>query len=153
MKNFLYILIINFLITPNLFARTTPESFADLVEDLIPSVVSIASKMIVDERLQQPIPKFPEGSPFDEFFRDYFDKQQRQSPSQKPMVGLGSGFIIDSSGIIVTNNHVIESADEITIILSDQTTYLAKLLGRDPKADLAVLKIDTGDKKLISVDW
>ena len=153
MKNFLFILIIYFSFTPNLFARTAPESFADLVEDLIPAVVSIASKMIVEEQSQQPIPKFPEGSPFDEFFQDYFDRQQRQSPYQKPMVGLGSGFIIDSSGIIVTNNHVIEGADEITIILSDQTTYLAKLLGRDPKADLAVLKIDTGDKKLISVNW
>ena len=153
MKNFLFIFIIFFSFTPNLFARTAPESFADLVEDLIPAVVSIASKMIVEEQSQQSIPKFPEGSPFDEFFQDYFDRQQRQSPSKKHMVGLGSGFIIDSSGIIVTNNHVIEGADEITIILSDQTTYLAKLLGRDPKADLAVLKIDTGDKKLISVDW
>ncbi len=153
MKNYLLILVIYFLFIPNIFAKSAPESFADLVEDLLPAVVSIASKMIIEESNQQTIPKFPEGSPFDEFFRDYFDRQQRQSPSQKPMVGLGSGFIIDSSGIIVTNNHVIEGADEITIIMNDQTIYLAELLGRDPKADLAVLKIDPGDNKLMSVNW
>ena len=89
------------------------------------------------------MPKFPEGSPFDEFFRDYFNREQRRSPSQRPLVGLGSGFIIDESGIVVTNNHVIESADEISIIMFDQKEYTAELLGRDPKADLAVLKIDT----------
>ena len=69
------------------------------------------------------------------------------------MVGLGSGFIIDNSGIIITNNHVIEGADEITVIMHDQTEFNAELLGRDPKADLAVLKIDTGDKKLTEVSW
>ena len=153
MKNLLYILVIYFILIPNLFAKPAPESFADLVEDLIPAVVSIASKMIAKENLQQPMPRFPEGSPFDEFFRDYFEREQRQSPSQRSMVGLGSGFIIDSSGIIVTNNHVIEGADEIAIIMADQSTFIAELLGRDPKADLAVLKIDPGDKKLKSVNW
>ena len=74
-------------------------------------------------------------------------EEQRQSPSQRPMYGLGSGFIIDPSGIVVTNNHVIEGADEITIIMFDQKEYKAELLGRDPKADLAVLKFDPGEKK------
>ena len=69
------------------------------------------------------------------------------------MVGLGSGFIIDKSGIIVTNNHVIEGADEITVILSDQSEYIAKLLGRDPKADLAVLQINPEGKVLQSTKW
>ena len=128
-----------------------PESFADLVEKLSPSVVSIASTTIIENNSQNEIPQFPEGSPFDEFFKDYFDRDQRRS--QRPMTGLGSGFIISEEGIIVTNNHVIEGADEITVILSDETEYTAELLGRDPKADIAVLKIDPNNKKLIGLDW
>ena len=99
------------------------------------------------------MPQFPEGSPFDEFFKDYFDNERRNSPSQRPMTGLGSGFIIDKAGIIVTNNHVIEGADEITVIMSDQTEFTAELLGRDPKADLAVLKIEPGQTELKAVQW
>ena len=128
-----------------------PSSFADLVEKLSPSVVSIASTTIVENNSQNQIPQFPEGSPFDEFFKDYFDRDQRRS--QRPMTGLGSGFIISDDGIIVTNNHVIEGADEITVILSDEKEYTAQLLGRDPKADIAVLKIDPEDSKLIAVEW
>ena len=153
MKNLLSLIFVYFLFTSNLSARSAPESFADLVENLIPSVVSIASKTLVKEQFQQPMPQFPEGSPFDEFFKDYFDREQRQSPSQRPMVGLGSGFIIDKLGIVVTNNHVIEGADEISVIMFDQTEFTAKLLGRDPKADLAVLKINPGDIKLTEVNW
>jgi serine protease Do len=130
-----------------------PDSFADLVEELIPSVVSIASTTIVKNQNQQPMPRFPEGSPFDEFFKDYFDKEQRQFPSQRPMIGLGSGFVIDKSGIIITNNHVIEGADEISVIMSDQKEFSAELLGRDPKADLAVLKINPGDTLLQQVSF
>ena len=127
-----------------------PESFADLVESLSPSVVSIASTTVVrDNTPQDQIPRFPEGSPFDEFFKEY----NKRSPSQRPMVGLGSGFIIDKSGIIVTNNHVIEGADEITVILSDQKEFSAELLGRDPKSDLAVLKINSEDTSLNAVSW
>ena len=153
MRNLLFLTIIYFLFVPNLFARSAPDSFADLVEELIPSVVSIASKTIITEQYQQPLPRFPEGSPFDDFFKDFFDKEQRKSPSQRPMYGLGSGFIIDSAGIVVTNNHVIEGADEITIIMFDQEEYKAELLGRDPKGDLAVLKFDPGERKISSVNW
>ena len=132
-------------------AHTVPNSFADLVEELSPSVVSIASTTIIENNSQNQIPQFPEGSPFDEFFKDYFDRDQRRS--QRPMTGLGSGFIISDDGIIVTNNHVIEGADEITVILYDETEFSAQLLGRDPKADIAVLKIEPGDKNLTSVNW
>ncbi len=132
-------------------ANAVPGSFADLVEKLSPSVVSIASTTIIENNSQNQIPQFPEGSPFDEFFKDYFDRDQRRS--QRPMTGLGSGFIISDDGIIVTNNHVIEGADEITVILSDETEYTAQLLGRDPKADIAVLKIDPENYKLTSVEW
>jgi len=149
MRLFFIFCIIVFL-TSNSYGRTPPGSFADLVENLIPAVVSIES---TTEQPEQIIPKFPEGSPFDEFFKDYFNRDQRRSPSQRPLVGLGSGFIIDESGIIVTNNHVIEAADEISVILFDQTKYTAELLGRDPKADLAVLKINTNGKKLKSIKW
>tara|TARA_B100000575_G_scaffold287014_1_gene284644 strand:- start:3775 stop:5133 length:1359 start_codon:yes stop_codon:yes gene_type:complete len=128
-----------------------PSSFADLVEKLSPSVVSIASTTIIENNSQNQIPQFPEGSPFDEFFKDYFDRDQRRS--QRPMTGLGSGFIISEDGIIVTNNHVIEGADEITVILSDETEYSAQLLGRDPKADIAVLKIESEKSNLIAVEW
>ena len=131
-----------------------PDSFADLVEVLSPSVVSIASTTIVKNNYpEDQMPKFPEGSPFDEFFKEYFDRNQRRSPSENPMVGLGSGFIIEESGIIVTNNHVIEGADEITVILYNQKEFKAELLGRDPKADLAVLKIEPSDTSLKAVEW
>ncbi len=131
-----------------------PSSFADLVENLSPAVVSIASTTIVENNnSQNPMPQFPEGSPFDEFFKDYFDNERRNSPSRRPMTGLGSGFIIDEQGIIVTNNHVIEGADEITVIMANQKEFSAELLGRDPKADLAVLKIEPGTTQLTSVNW
>lgn len=157
MKNFYLGSYLFFLICFNSFSvRAAPDSFANLVEDLIPSVVSIASTTIVkkqNNQNKQIVPKFPEGSPFDEFFKDYFDNNQRNLPSQRPMIGLGSGFIIDELGIIVTNNHVIEGADEISVIMHDQTEFSAELLGRDPKADLAVLKIDPGDTSLKAVKW
>ena len=147
-------LLILFSLTYSSTLKAYTDSFADLVENLSPAVVSIASTTIVtNNNSQNQMPQFPEGSPFDEFFKDYFDNERRNSPSQRPMTGLGSGFIIDSAGIIVTNNHVIEGADEITVIMSDQTEFTAELLGRDPKADLAVLKIEPGQTKLTAVEW
>ena len=154
MKNSYLSFTIFFVFVLNSFSiKSAPDSFADLVEELIPAVVSIASTTIVKNQNTQPMPRFPEGSPFDEFFKDYFENEKRNSPSQRPMVGLGSGFIIDKEGIIVTNNHVIEGADEITVIMHDQKEFKAELLGRDPKADLAVLKIDPQGASLIEVTW
>ena len=147
-------LLVLFSITYSSTLKAYTDSFADLVENLSPAVVSIASTTIVtNNNSQNQMPQFPEGSPFDEFFKDYFDNERRNSPSQRPMTGLGSGFIIDKAGIIVTNNHVIEGADEITVIMSDQTEFTAELLGRDPKADLAVLKIEPGQTELTAVQW
>ena len=154
MKNLYTIFSLTLFIVLNSFsAKAIPNSFADLVENLIPAVVSIASTTIVKNQDSQQMPKFPEGSPFDEFFKDYFENEKRKSPSRRPMVGLGSGFIIDKSGIIVTNNHVIEGADEITVIMHDQKEFKAKLLGRDPKADIAVLKIEPKNVILQQVLW
>ena len=154
MSKILSSLFILFIITFSTLSQSHPSSFADLVENLSPAVVSIASTTIVENNnSQNQMPQFPEGSPFDEFFKDYFENERRNSPSQRPITGLGSGFIISKDGIIVTNNHVIEGADEITVILSNQKEFTAELLGRDPKADLAVLKIDPGTTILTAVEW
>ena len=154
MSKILSSLFILFTITFSSLSNSHPCSFADLVENLSPAVVSIASTTIVENNnSQNQMPQFPEGSPFDEFFKDYFENERRNSPSQRPITGLGSGFIISKDGIIVTNNHVIEGADEITVILSNQKEFTAELLGRDPKADLAVLKIDPGTTILTAVEW
>ena len=154
MKKTISSILFLFFFTNSTLVQALPSSFADLVENLSPAVVSIASTTIVkSNNSQKEMPKFPEGSPFDEFFKDYFDNERKNSPSQRPMTGLGSGFIIEKSGIIVTNNHVIEGADEITVIMSDQKEFKAELLGRDPKADLAVLKINPGSTNLTAVNW
>ena len=144
-----FLFLISILFSKPLLA--VPESFANLVEQLSPAVVSIASTTIVENNNQNQIPQFPEGSPFDDFFKEYFDRDQRRS--QRPMTGLGSGFIISEDGIVVTNNHVIEGAEEISVFLPDDREFIAKIIGRDTKTDLAVLKVDTKGEKLPFVDF
>jgi serine protease Do len=125
-------------------ARGAPESFADLAAKLLPSVVNISTTQIqkkTNEKDGPQIPRFPEGSPFQDFFKEFFDRQQRETP-QRRATSLGSGFIIASSGFVVTNNHVIAEADEITVTLHDDTKLEAKLIGRDAKTDLALLKVE-----------
>ena len=123
-----------------------PESFADMAERLLPAVVNISTTQINKERQQQPprgpeIPQFPPGSPFEEFFRDFFDRN-RPDAQPRRTTSLGSGFIVGASGFIVTNNHVIDDAEEITVILHDDTNLKAKLIGRDAKTDIALLKVE-----------
>ena len=132
-------------------ARTAPESFADLAEKLLPSVVNISTTQTVEGREGPQIPQLPPGSPFEEFFKEFFDRNQPQQRSRRA-TSLGSGFIISDDGYIVTNNHVIAEADEISVILQDDTRIKAELVGRDPKTDLAVLKVET-DKKLTAVEF
>jgi serine protease Do len=131
-----------------------PDSFADLAERLLPSVVNISTSQTVERREMPEIPNFPEGSPFEDFFRDFFENREGQGGPRPPRraTSLGSGFIIDGDGHIVTNNHVIEGADEITVILSDDTNLPAEVVGRDERTDLALLKVDT-DLDLPTVDW
>ena len=132
----------------NVSAVERPDSFADLAERLSPSVVNISTSTLVERGSDFDLPQFPEGSPFEEFFKEF-----NQRPGAQRTQSLGSGFITDDAGIVITNNHVIENADEITVILSDETEFEAKIIGRDPKTDIAVLRIDPGDKKLISVSF
>lgn len=136
-------------------AQNAPQSFADLAERLSPAVVNISTTQTIDQRrFEGPdIPQFPPGSPFEEFFRDFFDERGRV-PNGTPQraTSLGSGFIIDASGYVVTNNHVIAGADEIHVILQDDTSLTAELVGVDDKTDLAVLKVEA-DGPLPFVPW
>ena len=132
-------------------ARTAPQSFADLAEKLLPAVVNISTTQISKKRRLPEMPQFPPGSPFEEFFRDFFDRN-RPGATPRKSTSLGSGFIIDPKGYVVTNNHVIEDAEEITVILQDDTNLKAKIIGRDKKTDLALLKVEP-KKPLPAVKW
>lgn len=130
-------------------ARGTPDNFADLAEKLLPTVVNISTTQTITMRGDMPQFEFefPPGSPFEDFFRDFMDKNRGEYKGQKERkqktTSLGSGFIIDPAGYIVTNNHVIQDADEITVILQDDTNLTASVVGRDKKTDLAVLKVES----------
>jgi serine protease Do len=142
-------------------ARPAPASFADLAEKLLPSVVNISTTQKISpdrggEHTGPEIPQFPPGSPFEEFFRDFFNhglpKNGRPEAQPRKGTSLGSGFIIDPAGYIVTNNHVIADADEITVILHDDTNLKAAVVGRDTKTDIALLKVKA-DKPLSAAAW
>ncbi len=143
-------------------ARPAPDSFAELAEKLLPSVVNISTTQTMKsergrEHAGPEIPQFPPGSPFEEFFRDFFDRRLpkgggRPETQPRKATSLGSGFIIDPAGYVVTNNHVIADADEITVILHDDTNLKAELVGRDAKTDIALLKVKT-DKPLSAATW
>ncbi|MGY8955927.1 MAG: DegQ family serine endoprotease [Alphaproteobacteria bacterium] len=130
-------------------AKSAPESFADLAEKLLPSVVNISSTQVVREDRGPQAPQLPEGSPFGDSFREFFNRNQG---APRRATSLGSGFIISTDGLVVTNNHVIDGADEITVTLSDDTQHRAELVGRDPKTDLALLRIDA-DRVLPAVPF
>ncbi|MGB0086066.1 MAG: Do family serine endopeptidase [Rhodomicrobiaceae bacterium] len=117
-----------------------PASVADIAARLQGAVVNISTTQKLKDSRDVPLPEVPKGSPFEEFFQDFFDKEDRSSGQRAS--SLGSGFVIDPDGYVVTNNHVIEGADEITVIFTDGSKLkVAEVVGRDPKADLALLKI------------
>lgn len=122
-----------------------PESFADLADQLSPAVVNITTTTTLAEVDRGDRPVLPEGSPFEDFFRDFNDRGQGQQERQRRSSALGSGFIISPDGYIVTNNHVIESADEISIELFSGEELDARLIGRDPRTDIALLKVESDD--------
>jgi serine protease Do len=147
-KVFHYCLILIVLILPISFAhaKMVPGSFADLAEKLMPSVVNIASTQTI-RTTSNPFPfEFPEGSPFEDMFKEF------NQPRERKATGLGSGFIIDSKGIVVTNNHVIQGAEDIVVSVNGSKEYKAKVIGKDPYMDLAVLQIES-DEKFIPVSF
>ena len=117
-------------------AETPPKSFADLAEKLMPSVVNISTTQTVRTTTNQFPFQFPPGSPFEDMFKEF------QRPTERKASSLGSGFIIDKKGIVVTNNHVIANAEDIVVRINDKE-YSAKVVGSDPYADIAVLKINS----------
>ena len=117
-----------------------PESFADLAEKLMPSVVNISTTTTVTTQTN-PFPfQFPPGSPFEDMFKEFGTPQERKSAA------LGSGFIIDEKGIVVTNNHVIQDAEDIIVRLNDEKEFKAKVIGADPLSDIAVLQLESNEK-------
>jgi serine protease Do len=128
-------------------ARPAPDSFADLANQLLPTVVNIATTQTLKAGPQLTM-DLPPDSPLQNLFKDFLGSQN----VPRHVTSLGSGFIIDPSGLIVTNNHVIEDAEEITVTLNDGTSLPAKLIGRDDKADLALLKVNS-KKPLPATKW
>ena len=121
-------------------ARGAPESFADLAEQISPSVVNITTSSVVAAPASDG-PMVPEGSPFEDFFREFQDRNGQGPSGPQRSEALGSGFVISEDGYIVTNNHVIEGADEIEIEFFSGDRLKAELVGTDPKTDIALLKV------------
>ncbi|MGY4603520.1 S1-C subfamily serine protease [Bradyrhizobium sp. USDA 4474] len=141
-----------------------PEGIADVAEKVIDAVVNISTSQTVEAKGgSNTMPQLPPGSPFEEFFDDFF--KNRKGPGGGGKGGdnggglphktnsLGSGFIIDTSGVVVTNNHVIADADEINVILNDGTKIKAELVGVDKKTDLAVLKFQAAEAARLGEVW
>jgi serine protease Do len=129
-------------------ASLPPETFADLAAKVTPAVVNISSTHHQKVSPDMEMPDFPKGSPFEQFFRNFRGHGQ----GGQDVTALGSGFIIDPTGYVVTNNHVVEEASDIVVTLNDGKDYPAKLIGTDKKTDIALLKIDAG-KSLPSVTF
>ncbi len=143
-------------------ARGAPESFADLAERVSPAVVDITTTTLVATPTS-PFPGLPPGSPFEDFFDDFMNRDGNGAPRPRRAQALGSGFVISEDGYIVTNNHVIAEADEIRVEFFSGKTLPATIVGTDPKTDIALLKVDSdkplpfvrfGDSDLARVgDW
>ena len=140
-KTIFYTLVFTFSFSLTSNSQTVPESFADLAEKLMPSVVNISTTQTVVTK-SNPFPgfEFPPGSPFGDMFKDFGTPQEKQSSA------LGSGFIIDEKGIVVTNNHVIDGAEDIVVQVNGEKKFKAKVIGADPLSDIAVLQIENNEK-------
>ncbi len=145
-------------------AAQGPESVADLAENLLDAVVNISTSQRVSNNRRTPRPRVPDGSPFQDFFDEFFgDRNNDEQPRSRRVNSLGSGFVIDPEGIIVTNNHVIAEADDIEVNFADGSKLIAEVVGADPKTDIAVLRVkpeeplksvDLGDSNAIRIgDW
>lgn len=144
-------------------AAQGPDSVADLAAGLLDAVVNISTSQNVKTDDDAPMPKVPQGSPFQDFFDEFFKGQNGQGAPGRKVESLGSGFVIDPTGYIVTNNHVIEGADDIEVNFANGSKLKAKLIGTDTKTDLAVLKVEPkkpltavplGDSRTMRIgDW
>ena len=138
-KIFFITLLVFFNLYTNTNSQSVPDSFADLAENLMPSVVNISTTTTITTQ-SNPFPfQFPPGSPFEDMFKEFGAPQERQSAA------LGSGFIIDKKGVVVTNNHVITGAEDIIVRVNGDKEYKAKVIGADPLSDIAVLQLETKD--------
>ena len=141
-KIFLISIVFTLNLSTNSISQNAPSSFADLAEKLMPSVVNISTTTTITTQ-SNPFPfQFPPGSPFEDMFKEFGAPQERQSAA------LGSGFIIDEKGIIVTNNHVIADAEDIIVRVSGDKEFKAKVIGADPLSDIAVLQLETQERFL-----
>ena len=137
-KIFITIFLFQLSFLNTLSARSAPDSFADLAEKLMPSVVNISTTQTI-KTTNNPFPfQFPPGSPFEEMFKDF------NQPTERKASSLGSGFIVDKEGTVITNNHVINNAEDIVVRVGEKE-YKAKIVGADPYMDIAVLKIESKD--------
>ena len=141
LKNLLFVILITFCFSLKSYSQSIPSSFADLAEKLMPSVVNISTTQTVVTK-SNPFPgfEFPPGSPFEDMFKEFGTPQERQSSA------LGSGFIINEDGIVITNNHVIQGADDIIVRVDGDKEFKATVVGADPLSDIAVLKLETKEK-------
>jgi serine protease Do len=138
------------------WAARGPDNIADVAEKVIDAVVNISTSQKVETR-NTPMPQLPNDPQLDELFRDFFNRRGQGDPQNRDrgprrVNSLGSGFIIDASGIVVTNNHVIAEADEVTVILNDGSRLKAEIIGKDQKTDIALLRVKP-DKPLKAVKF
>jgi serine protease Do len=134
-------------------ARDLKVSVADLAENLADAVVNISTAQTVQGQRSVPMPQVPDGSPFQEFFEEFFNRQNRDNDQPRRVQSLGSGFVLDGvEGIIITNNHVIEGADESPQTSTTAPSFGPRVIGTDEKTDIAVLKVEP-ETPLKAVDF
>ena len=157
-----WLAVASFVVTGALLATPAlargPEGIADVAEKVIDAVVNISTTQTIAAKSggesKGASPQLPPGSPFEEFFEDFFkNRRGEKGGGPRKTNSLGSGFIVDTAGIAVTNNHVIADADEINLIMNDGTKIRAELVGVDKKTDLAVLKFTPPAKPLVAVKF
>ena len=135
-------------------AQAKPTSLADLVDSVAEAVVNISATQTVEEKDADASPQLPKGTPFDDMFEQFFKNhgQNGEAPRPHKSSSLGSGFVIDASGIVITNNHVVGDANDIMVIFTDGRKLKAEIIGKDPKVDVAVLRVKS-DKPLKTVKF
>jgi serine protease Do len=134
-------------------AQARPTGLADLVDQVAEAVVNISATQTIEEKSAETPPDLPKGTPFDDMFEQFFKNHGMNGPSRPhKSSSLGSGFVVDASGIVITNNHVVGDANDIVVIFTDGRKLKAKVLGKDAKVDVAVLKVES-DKPLKTVKF